>query len=62
MTEEALLTRKKRSRARHRASATRLLDQAMATLEAEPVDADQLTMLKMMLDEKIEGNIEDSRQ
>lgn len=54
MTEEARLVRKKRSRAGHRASATRILDQATAALEAEDVDADRLTMLKMMLDEKRE--------
>ena len=54
MTEEALLARKKRSRAGHRASATRIVDQAMGALDSEPVDIDQLTMLKMMLDEKKE--------
>ena len=54
MTDEALLARKKRSRAGHRASATRLLDQATTALGADPLDTDQLSLLKRMLDEKRE--------
>ena len=60
MTEEtevtaarrATLNRKKRSRVGHRASATRLINQATIALEAEVVDADQLQLTKQLLLDK----------
>ena len=54
MADEALLARKKRCCAGHRASATRLLDQATTALGADPLDTDQLFLLKRMLNEKRE--------
>ena len=60
MTEEteaaaakrATLNRKKRSRVGHRASATRLINQATTAMEAAEVDTDQLQLTKQLLLEK----------
>lgn len=54
MTDEEVLARKKRSRAGHRASATRMIDQATTAMGADPLDMDRLSLLKRMLEEKIE--------
>lgn len=54
MTDEALFARKKRSRAGHRASTTRILDQATTAMGADPLDTGRLSLLKRMLDEKME--------
>ena len=51
-TARATLNRKKRSRTGHRASATRLINQAAATLGAEDVDLDELRLTKQLLLEK----------
>ena len=48
------LHRKKRSRTGHRASTTRLINQAATALEAEDVDTDLLSLTKQMLIEKLE--------
>ena len=48
----ATLNRKKRSRTGHRASATRLINQAAATLGAEDVDLDELRLTKQLPLEK----------
>ena len=50
----ALLTRKKRTRSGHRASATCLVNQAMTAMGAEDVDTDQLSLIRQMLVEKVE--------
>ena len=53
-TIEATITRKKRIRAGHRASATRTMGQVDAAVGASPVDPDILTLLKLTLTEKLE--------
>ena len=50
----ALLARKKRTRSGHRASATRLVNQATTAMGAEDVDTDQLSLIRQMLVEKVE--------
>ena len=50
----ALLARKKRTRAGHRASATRLINQATTAMGAEDVDTDQLSLIRQLLVEKVE--------
>ena len=49
----ATLNRKKRSRVGHRASATRLINQATPLMEAAEVDTDQLQLTKQLLLEKV---------
>ena len=51
-TARATLSRKKRTRTGHRASATRLINQATATLGAAEVDIDELKLIKQLLMEK----------
>lgn len=53
-TTEATITRKKRIRAGHRASATRTMGQFDAAVGASPIDPDQLSLLKLTLTEKLE--------
>ena len=50
----ALLTRKKKIRVCHRASTTRLINQATTAMGGEEVDTDQLPLIKQMLIEKVE--------
>ena len=50
----ALLARKRKTRAGHRASATRLVNQATTVMGGEEVDTDQLSLIKQMLVEKVE--------
>ena len=50
----ALLARKKKTRSGHRASTTRLVNQAVTAMGAEDVDTDQLSLIKQMLVEKME--------
>ena len=50
----ALLARKKRTRSGHRASTTRLVNQAMNATAAEDFDTDQLSLIRQMLVEKME--------
>lgn len=54
MTEAEALPRKRRIRAGHRASATRILGQAATALAETPLDPDRLSLLKLTLDEKLE--------
>lgn len=51
-TARATLSRKKRTRTGHRASATRLINQATATLGVAEVDIDELKLTKQLLLEK----------
>lgn len=48
-----LLARKKRSRTGHRASATRLMNQATTALGADERDVDQLKLTRQMLETKV---------
>ena len=50
----ALLARKKKTRSGHRASTTRLVNQAATAMGAEDVDTDELSLIKQMLVEKME--------
>ena len=49
-----LLARKKKTRSGHRASITRLVNQAATAMEAEDIDTDQLLLTRQMLVEKVE--------
>ena len=49
----ALLARKRKTRAGHRASATHLVNQATTVMGEEEVDTDQLSLIKQMLIEKV---------
>jgi len=49
-----LLARKKKTRSGHRASTTRLVNQAATAIEAEDIDTDQLLLTRQMLVEKVE--------
>ena len=51
---EAMITRKKRIRAGHRASATRTMGQVDSAVGASPVDPDKLSLLKLTLTKKLE--------
>jgi len=53
MSSEETLARKKKIRAAHRTSATRLMGQAGALIEATPVNADELTLLQTNLSTKL---------
>lgn len=53
-TEAEGLARKKRVRAGHKASATRILGQISSALEKTPPDADRLSLLKLTLTEKLD--------
>ena len=50
----ALLARKKKTRSGHRASTTRLVNQAATAMGAEDIDTDELSLIKQMLVEKME--------
>ncbi len=52
--EERALTRKRKVRAGHRASATRILGQVEPALAATPVDIDRISQLKRTLEGKLE--------
>ena len=52
MAEEAL-ARKKKIRAAHRSSATRLMGQAGALIEATPINADELALMQTNLSGKL---------
>ena len=52
--EQRLLSRKKRLRTGHRATATHLITQATTALAAEEVDSDQLCLTKQLLLEKLQ--------
>lgn len=54
MTDSEALTRKKRIRSGHRASATRILGQITTSLAGTPPDIDRLSMLKLTLEEKLD--------
>ena len=49
----ALFARKKKSRSGHRASTTRLINQATTALAAERIDSDELSLLTQMINEKV---------
>ena len=53
-TDEERLARRRRIRAGHRASATRILGQIASTLAETPHNADRLSLLKLTLSEKLE--------
>ena len=53
-TAAALLARKRKVRAGHRASITRFINQATTAMGADEVDTDQLSLIKQMLVEKVE--------
>ena len=53
LSSEETLARKKKIRAAHRTSATRLMGQAGALIEATPVNADELTLLQTNLSTKL---------
>ena len=49
-----LLARKKKTRSGHRASTTRLVNQAATAMKAEDIETDQLLLTRQMLVEKVE--------
>ena len=53
-TEAEGLAQKKKVRAGHKASATRILGQISSALEKTPPDADRLSLLKLSLTEKLD--------
>ena len=53
-TDAERLARRKRIRAGHKASATRILGQVASTLEGTPPDTDRLSLLKLTLSEKLD--------
>ena len=53
MAEAAALQRKRKVRAGHRGSATRMQRQVATTLGTSPPDLDKLAMLKLTLEEKL---------
>ena len=54
MTEAEALARRKRIRAGHRASVTRILGQITPALDETPPDTDRLSLLKLILNEKLD--------
>ena len=54
MSTTAVLPRKKRVRAGHRASATKAIRRAEGLLSADKPDIDNLSQLKLTLSEKLE--------
>ena len=55
--KEEDIARKKSVRAAHRSSTTRLMNQADALLEAEPLDKDELVLIKTNLTAKIKTSL-----
>ena len=53
MSSEEALARKKKVRAAHRSSATRLMGQADALIGISPIDADELALLQTNLSTKL---------
>ena len=53
MSEEEQLARKKRLRAGHRASTTRILGQVEPAVTADPLDVSKITQLKRSLEDKL---------
>ena len=54
-TAAAAMLARKKTRSGHRASTTRLVNQAATAMGAEDVDTDQLSLIKQMLFEKVEN-------
>jgi hypothetical protein len=50
----ASLARKRRTHSGHRSYTTRLLNQATDTMEADPLDTEELLLIRDMLVEKVE--------
>ena len=53
MSEEEQLARKRRLRAGHRASTTRILGQVEPVITADPLDVSKINQLKRSLDDKL---------
>ena len=54
MAEPEALARRRRIRAGHKASATRILGQIVSALDGTTPDANRLSLLKLTLNEKLE--------
>ena len=54
MTDAEAATRKKRARAGHRGTVTRLCNETIAEVHKDPIDTDQLLINKRLLNEKLE--------
>ena len=55
MTEAEKLARKKKLRAGHRASTTRILGQVEPPIAAEPLDVSKINQLKRSLEDKLQS-------